>query len=209
MKERISMAIIRLVNPTRNKSLTRDEVAGRQAQAAQFTRDVVGDPGLADEIKNLSVEQYADRKGFQLVNPNSRLEVKKTMTTQTARTNQQPDLGAELDRMSKVIEQLRSRLPARRANPAAEHPDDLGAKLDRASAALEAARRGRMSNPDENSDRLPSPRGQRQVRKLREQRDEILDALEDVQNALDEDQPDEAQEILDEILDQYEVEDEN
>ena len=42
--------------------------------------------------------------------------------------------------------------------------------------------------------------------KLRRDRDEILDAVEAAQDALDEGQTDEAQDILDDIFDQYVVE---
>lgn len=51
------------------KDKTYDQAEAMQAKAVRFTRDVVGDPDKADEIESLSVEEYADRKGLQLMNP--------------------------------------------------------------------------------------------------------------------------------------------
>ena len=39
-------------------------MARRQDQAVEFTRYVVGDDDLADELDGLSVEEYAERRGI-------------------------------------------------------------------------------------------------------------------------------------------------
>ena len=198
------MPTVRLVNPPRKKAVTREEAERRQAQAVQFTRDVVGDPALADEIESLTAEEYAARKGFQLVNPTNGEEVNDTMSTQMTRTSQQPDVDAKLDR---IIEQLRSISTARRANPTGEQSEDVGAKLDKIITLLEEPRRDRAKNPSDDSQGLPSPRAERRVKKLLAERDDIWESLQEAQDALDEDQPDDAQEILDEILDRFEFDD--
>jgi hypothetical protein len=202
------MAIIRLVNPHQQKFLTPAEVQRRQARAVQFVRNVVGDPVLADEIQGLSVEDYAARKGFQLTNPRHGREVNNDMATQT-RTSQDMSLGAKLDRLTEAIEQLRGNPTERRANPGAEQPEDLGAKLDKLAEAIQGLRRSRVSNPNQNLNGMSSTRAERRVKKLRSERDDILDSLQEVQDFLDEDQLDDAQDVLDEILDRFEVAEED
>ena len=59
--------------PRKKKTLTREQIAKRQDKAVQFLRDVADDPDLADEIDDLSVEEYAQRKGFEVTsNPSKR-----------------------------------------------------------------------------------------------------------------------------------------
>jgi hypothetical protein len=50
------------------KSLTRDQLASRKAQALRFTRDVLGDPERADEIEAETLEDYAERRKVKLLN---------------------------------------------------------------------------------------------------------------------------------------------
>jgi hypothetical protein len=52
------------VNVPRGKSL--DQVKAMQRKAVRFVSDVLGDPDKAEEIDDLSVEEYADRKGIRL-----------------------------------------------------------------------------------------------------------------------------------------------
>lgn len=51
------------------KALTYDQIAGRQAQAVNFLRNVTGDDERADEIESMSVEEYGAERGFALANP--------------------------------------------------------------------------------------------------------------------------------------------
>ena len=51
------------------KALTRDQVEGRKEKAARFTETVLRDPDRADEIRDESVEDYAERRKFQIINP--------------------------------------------------------------------------------------------------------------------------------------------
>jgi hypothetical protein len=56
-------------SPRKNKTLTREQVEGRQEKAVRFAEDVLDDPDLADELEGLTVEEYAERKGYRLSNP--------------------------------------------------------------------------------------------------------------------------------------------
>lgn len=47
--------------------LTREQVEGRKAKAVRFVRDVLGDPDRAAEIEDESVDDYAERRKFQIV----------------------------------------------------------------------------------------------------------------------------------------------
>ena len=51
------------------KTLTRKQLESRKAQAVRFTRDVLDDPDRADEIEDESLEEYAERRHIQMVNP--------------------------------------------------------------------------------------------------------------------------------------------
>lgn len=51
------------------KSLTRQQLESRKAQAVRFARDVREDDDLADEIEDESLEEYAQRRHIKLNNP--------------------------------------------------------------------------------------------------------------------------------------------
>lgn len=63
------------------KTLTRKQLESRKAQAARFTRSVLGDEERADEIEGESLEDYAERRHIQMVNPKGA----KKMAVQTRR----------------------------------------------------------------------------------------------------------------------------
>jgi len=54
------------------KELTRGQIAARQEKAVQFTDKVRDDPDRADEIADMTVEEYAQERGFKVVNPTGR-----------------------------------------------------------------------------------------------------------------------------------------
>lgn len=56
----------------RMKTLSREQLERRKAQAVRFTRDVLGDDDRADEIEDESLQDYADRRRIQLANPERR-----------------------------------------------------------------------------------------------------------------------------------------
>ena len=51
------------------KQRTRAQVEASKAKAERFVRDVLEDGERADEIADESVESYAERRRFQMVNP--------------------------------------------------------------------------------------------------------------------------------------------
>ena len=54
------------------KQLTRDQIQARKEQAARFTETVQGDPDRAQEIRDESLEDYAQRRRFEIANPRTR-----------------------------------------------------------------------------------------------------------------------------------------
>jgi hypothetical protein len=110
-----------------------------------------------------------------------------------------------LDKLDELVRAVKARRP-NATNPGTKQTSGqpLLDKLDELIRTIKESR----SNPTGPSMTPPGRRAERVERKLRAERDEILDALEGVQDALDESEYDEAQEILSGILDQYETEDE-
>lgn len=51
------------------KALARQQVGRRKAPAVRFTRDDLGDSDRAAEIEDESLEGYAERRHFQIRNP--------------------------------------------------------------------------------------------------------------------------------------------
>ena len=51
------------------KTLSRNQLERRKAQAVRFARDVREDDELADEIEDESLEEYAERRRIKLLNP--------------------------------------------------------------------------------------------------------------------------------------------
>jgi hypothetical protein len=49
--------------------LQRERIERMQGKAVAFLRDVVGNDDLADEIEDLSLEDYAERKKILIANP--------------------------------------------------------------------------------------------------------------------------------------------
>jgi len=56
------------------KQLTREQVEARKEKAVRFVRDVLDDPDRAHEIEDEDVEDYAERRKFQIINPTRRTE---------------------------------------------------------------------------------------------------------------------------------------
>jgi hypothetical protein len=82
------------------KQLTREQIESRKDKAVRFVRDVLEDPDRADEIEHESVDGYAARRKFKIVNPKRRLE---RMSTK----RQLEDRVSELEQEN---EELQSRL---------------------------------------------------------------------------------------------------
>jgi hypothetical protein len=89
------------------KSLTRDQLEGRKAQAVRFTRDVVGDPDRADEIAAESLDDYAERRKIALINSFKRRNAVMPKTTQT-----KADLEAQIADLQDENQDLQDQLDA-------------------------------------------------------------------------------------------------
>ncbi len=93
---------------TSMKTLARQQLESRKAQAVRFTRDVLGDDDRADEIEGESVEDYAERKHIKLVNPGG----EPIMSVQTRRElldrikeleSENEDLQTKLDDIADLV----------------------------------------------------------------------------------------------------------
>jgi hypothetical protein len=113
------------------------------------------------------------------------------------------EVSDKLDELLQIVEKSRTN-PGGDTGVAPKKQDVLS-KLDE---LLQSVKQGRGSNPD-----APTlvPTGQsedRRASKFRKERDEVLAALEDVRDALDEGDDDEAQKIMDDVFSDYEKDDE-
>jgi hypothetical protein len=70
------------MNPRRKKPWTQRQAAARKDQAEKYVRDVLEDDDRADEIADMSVEEYAAERGKELA-PNPRRS-RKTMKRKTS-----------------------------------------------------------------------------------------------------------------------------
>ena len=78
-----------------------------QAKAVRFLRDVVGDPDKADEIEDLAPEEYAERKGVEVVEENPRpIQREKSRRTDVTKTQ----MECRIAQLEEENEDLRSRL---------------------------------------------------------------------------------------------------
>jgi hypothetical protein len=91
----------------RVKQFTREQVEGRKEKAVRFTRDVLGDPERSAEIADESLETYADRKRFQIINPRGgrcRMRTKDELQDRIAELEQEnEDLQAQIDDVLDIL----------------------------------------------------------------------------------------------------------
>jgi hypothetical protein len=178
------MPEIVLINPRMGKVLSEDQVADRQEKAVRFAREVLGNDELADELEELTVEEYAERKGFQLNNPN-RKGVRK-MRNANSVSERRDELADRVDAIEKELDKI--------AKGAKKEPEST--PLFNPRAARQNPRTARQN-----------PRAESVEEELLTERDEILESLQDARGAIRDGELDEAEEILDEILDSFDMED--
>src|SRR5271167_1293807 len=90
------------------KTLSRQQVERRKAQAVRFTRDVREDDDRADEIEDESLEDYAEGRHIKLANPKggrkmpvlTRRELQNRITELEAENE---ELQSRLDEISDII----------------------------------------------------------------------------------------------------------
>lgn len=89
------------------KALTRDQIQKRKEQAARFVEGVLGDPDRADEIRDESVDDYAERRRFQIIeNPQRGVTMpSKTELMQRIREleEENDDLQDQLDQVADIV----------------------------------------------------------------------------------------------------------
>ena len=88
------------------KTLTRDQLQSRKEKAVRFTRDVLADPDRADEIADERLEDYAQRRKIELINPHRRT------TVIMAETRTRAELEAEVADLREENQELRDQLDA-------------------------------------------------------------------------------------------------
>jgi hypothetical protein len=109
--------------PLQAMELTRDQVQARKEKAVRFTRDVLGDPARATEIDEESLEDYAERRKIQIINPAKR------RTEVMARGKTKADLEQEISNLQEENQELQDQLDAV-ADIVAPDDDDAGGDGD-------------------------------------------------------------------------------
>jgi hypothetical protein len=85
--------------------LTRDQLQARKEKAVRFTRDVLGDLDRAEEIEEESLEDYAERRKIQIINPKRRHGI-------MARGKSKADLEQEIADLHEENQELQDQLAA-------------------------------------------------------------------------------------------------
>jgi hypothetical protein len=133
-----------------------------------------------------------------------------------------PVLAAELEALS--VEEYAERKGIRLGNPVRKGVKEmakqqevldrlnvLSQKVDGLCDTIKVKEKSGQRTPNPSQSRivaLPSKRNDRSTKRLRIQRDQVLGAMEDAQEALDDGRYDEAADILDDVLDEYVVDEE-
>ena len=89
------------------KHLTRDQIQARKEQAARFTETVQGDPERAQEIRDESLEDYAQRRRFEIANPRTRrgtMARKKTVEDYREQVAELKDQVGELEEENETLQ---------------------------------------------------------------------------------------------------------
>lgn len=108
-------------NPRRPKRMTYAQVEGRLRKAITGARNLELDHA-ADALEELTVGEYAERRGWQIENPTGRSE--KGGDVMAQRTRQ--ELLDEIDDLTGENEELRSKLDQINAITVEEEPEDDG-----------------------------------------------------------------------------------
>jgi hypothetical protein len=120
------------------KTLTPDQIADRKEKAARFVENVLDDPERAEEIRDESIESYAERRKFQIVeNPNGGSMQKFVANPSKADVLEQfVQMRQERDELQRQNDELQQQLdaaktvptanPRRRTTPTPSNKDLLG-----------------------------------------------------------------------------------
>jgi len=86
------------------KTLSREQLERRKAQAVSFTRDVLDDPDRADEIEDESLEDYAERRHIRVINPKG--VRKMAVPTRSELLERIEELESENDDLQERLDQI-------------------------------------------------------------------------------------------------------
>ena len=89
-----------------SKILTRDEAQKRKDQAVRFADNFLNDPDKADDIEDESLDDWIERKGITLINPERRLNA----MANGGQTKQ--DLLDQIDELQQENQDLQDQLDA-------------------------------------------------------------------------------------------------
>jgi|GEM_PF-4682380 len=120
-------------NPRKKKVLSPEQVEERQAKAVRFLRNVKDDSDLADEIEDLSVREYAERKGFELSDNPTRKRKDASMKKEDLQQLQETLKNGLTEGFSEVKNLVKQ---VRRSNPNGQQqvtPTSSAPKLDQAT----------------------------------------------------------------------------
>src|SRR5205823_11394696 len=95
-----------VARPHMVKELTREQIAARQQKAVEFTEKVRDDPERADEIGGMSVEEYAQQRGFKLVNPIGRRRILLMPKTRNELIRENRDLKEQVADLEDRLDQV-------------------------------------------------------------------------------------------------------
>jgi septal ring factor EnvC (AmiA/AmiB activator) len=113
------------------KRFTREQIEGRKEKAARFTESVLDDPDRADEIRDESLEDYAERRKFEITNPHRR----RTMPLKSIR-----DYRAEIKDLKEQLTELQ------------EENESLQGQLDQVAEIISPAEEEEEEDEDEEDD---------------------------------------------------------
>lgn len=87
------------------KRLRREQVEGRKEKAARFTETVLGDSERAQQIRDESLEDYAERRKFEITNPTWRATMpRKTVDDYRAEIADLKDQVGELEEENESLQ---------------------------------------------------------------------------------------------------------
>ena len=91
------------LNRRQKKPLTIEQVEKRQQKAVQFAETFFHDDALADELRELTPEEYAERRGILIQNPQRREEV-------TSMADRKPSIQEQRDEAVDLLEEAQETL---------------------------------------------------------------------------------------------------
>ncbi len=106
------------------KSLSRQELEGRKAQAVRFARDVLGDDNRAHEIEHESLDDYAERRHIKLENPKGRISM--AVPTRSELLERIQELESENEDLQSKLDEIGDLVSGDGEGEEEEEDDDRG-----------------------------------------------------------------------------------